>query len=93
MYSLLYQQKQKAEMEMQKAKPSFFVIQRASVPIVKAGPARSIKVGLFVFVVALILSLYAFYKEGDLIRFLLGDLVASKIEETKTGRVKWIQID
>ncbi len=57
---------------IQEETPSFTYLQKPTVPIVKSEPDRIIIVIAFLLFIWAFLSLYVFYKEGDLSRLLLG---------------------
>ena len=69
-YNTLAQQLQMAEAKVQEETPAFTTLQSATVPVRKAGPARSRMVLIFLFVVFLGTTAYIFYKEGELKKLL-----------------------
>lgn len=69
-YNTLAQQLQMAEAKVQEETPAFTTLQSATVPVRKAGPARSRNVLIFLFVVFLGTTAYIFYKEGELKKLL-----------------------
>lgn len=75
LYNKLYDEQfkkvSKSEADVQKDVPAFITLQSATVPVEKTGPVRSKKVLIFTAIVAIVLTLYIFYKEGDLISLLL----------------------
>lgn len=65
-YSQASAQLQQAEMDVQKETPAFTVLEPATVPIRKAGPARAKMCIIFLFLAFLGTTAYALYKEDDL---------------------------
>ena len=65
-YSQASAQLQQAEMEVQKDTPAFTVLEPATVPVKKAGPARAKMCIIFLFLAFLGTTAYALYKEDDL---------------------------
>lgn len=55
-----------ASARVQEETPAFTTIQRATVPVKKAGPARAKKLLMFLFLAFLGTTVWAFHKEGDL---------------------------
>lgn len=55
-----------AKARVQEETPAFTTIQRATVPVKKAGPARAKKLLVFLFLAFLGTTIWAFHKEGDL---------------------------
>jgi len=55
-----------ASARVQEETPAFTTIQRATVPVKKAGPARAKKLLVFLFLAFLGTTVWAFHKEGDL---------------------------
>lgn len=55
-----------ASARVQEETPAFTTIQRATVPVKKAGPARAKKLIVFLFLAFLGTTVWAFHKEGDL---------------------------
>lgn len=55
-----------ASARVQEETPAFTTIQRATVPVKKAGPARAKKLLIFLFLAFLGTTIWAFHKEGDL---------------------------
>lgn len=55
-----------ASARVQEETPAFTTIQRATVPVKKAGPARAKKLLIFLFLAFLGTTVWAFHKEGDL---------------------------
>ena len=55
-----------ASARVQEETPAFTTIQRATVPVKKAGPARAKKLLIFLFLAFIATTLWAFNKEGDL---------------------------
>ncbi len=70
-YAQASAQLQQAELDVQKDTPAFAVLQPATVPVRKAGPARSKMCIVFLFLAFLGTTAYALYKEDDL-KSLLG---------------------
>ncbi|MBQ8463065.1 MAG: chain-length determining protein [Prevotella sp.] len=62
---------QAAEAKVQEETPAFTTLQRATVPIVKAGPSRAKICLIWLFLAFLGTTVYVLYKEGDL-KSLLG---------------------
>ena len=65
-YSQASAQLQQAEMDVQKDTPAFTVLEPATVPVRKAGPARAKMCLIFIFLAFLGTTAYALYKEDDL---------------------------
>ena len=65
-YSQASAQLQQAELEVQKETPAFTVLEPATVPVRKAGPARAKMCLIFLFLAFLGTTAYALYKEDDL---------------------------
>lgn len=65
-YSQASAQLQQAEMDVQKETPAFTVLEPATVPVRKAGPARAKMCLIFIFLAFLGTTAYALYKEDDL---------------------------
>ena len=65
-YTQASAQLQQAEMDVQKETPAFTVLEPATVPIRKAGPARAKMCIIFLFLAFLGTTAYALYKEDDL---------------------------
>jgi uncharacterized protein involved in exopolysaccharide biosynthesis len=65
-YSQASAQLQQAEMDVQKETPAFTVLEPATVPVRKAGPARAKMCIIFLFLAFLGTTAYALYKEDDL---------------------------
>ena len=65
-YTQASAQLQQAEMDVQKETPAFTVLEPATVPIRKAGPARAKMCLIFLFLAFLGTTAYALYKEDDL---------------------------
>lgn len=59
-----------AKARVQEETPAFTTIQRATVPVMKAGPARAKKLLTFLFLAFIGTTIWAFNKEGDLKRLL-----------------------
>ena len=55
-----------ASARVQEETPAFTTIQRATVPVKKAGPARAKKLLIYLFLAFLGTTVWAFHKEGDL---------------------------
>ncbi len=55
-----------ASARVQEETPAFTTIQRATVPVKKAGPKRAKKLLIFLFLAFLGTTIWAFHKEGDL---------------------------
>ncbi len=70
-YTQASAQLQQAELDVQRETPAFTVLEPATVPVRKAGPARAKMCLIFLFLAFLGTSVYALYKEGDL-KQLLG---------------------
>ena len=62
-------QMQEAEMKVQENTPAFTTLQSATVPVLKAGPARAKLCLVFLFLAFLGTSVYILYKEDDLKQF------------------------
>ncbi|MBR5039080.1 MAG: chain-length determining protein [Prevotella sp.] len=65
-YTQVATQLQAAEAKVQEDTPAFTTIQRATVPVKKAGPARAKRVLIFLFLAFICTTVWAFHKEGDL---------------------------
>lgn len=65
-YTQVATQLQAAEAKVQEETPAFTTIQRATVPVKKAGPARAKRVLIFLFLAFIGTTAWAFHKEGDL---------------------------
>lgn len=65
-YNTLAQQLQMAEAKVQEDTPAFTTLQSATVPVKKAGPGRAKMVLMFLFLVAMGITAYILYKEGQL---------------------------
>lgn len=65
-YNTLAQQLQAAEAKVQEETPSFTTLQSATVPVKKAGPARTKTVLIFLFLAFLATSAWILHKEGQL---------------------------
>ena len=59
-------QLQQAEMQVQAETPAFTILQSATVPVEKAGPARAIWCLVYLFLAFLCTSAYILHKENDL---------------------------
>jgi uncharacterized protein involved in exopolysaccharide biosynthesis len=70
-YTQASAQLQQAELDVQKDTPAFTVLEPATVPVRKAGPARAKMCLVFLFLAFLGTTVYALYKEDDL-KSLLG---------------------
>ena len=66
-FSTVGAQLQAAEAKVQEETPAFTTIQRATVPLKKAGPVRSKLVLLYCFLVFIVTCIYIFHKTGYLI--------------------------
>lgn len=71
-YSQVATQVQVAEAKVQEETPAFTLLQPATVPVKKSGPKRAQTCLIFLFLAAIVTTLYIFHKEGDLLT-LLGD--------------------
>lgn len=65
-YAQASAQLQQAELDVQKDTPAFTVLEPATVPVRKAGPARAKMCIIFLFLAFLGTTAYALYKEDDL---------------------------
>jgi len=65
-YTQASAQLQQAELDVQKDTPAFTVLEPATVPVRKAGPARAKMCLVFIFLAFLGTTVYALYKEDDL---------------------------
>ncbi len=65
-YTQVASQLTAASARVQEETPAFTTIQRATVPVKKAGPARAKKLLTFLFLAFLGTTVWAFHKEGDL---------------------------
>lgn len=73
-YSQVATQVQVAEAKVQEDTPAFTLLQPATVPVKKSGPKRAQICLIFLFLAAIVTTLYIFHKEGDLLTLLtLGD--------------------
>ena len=72
-YSQVATQLQLAEAKVQQETPAFTLLQPATVPIRKAGPARAKICLVFLFLAFLATSLWIIHHEGHLIPFFTGD--------------------
>lgn len=73
-YSQVATQVQVAEAKVQEETPAFTLLQPATVPVKKSGPKRAQICLIFLFLAAIVTTLYIFHKEGDLLTlFALGD--------------------
>ena len=70
-YTQASAQLQQAELDVQKETPAFMVLEPATVPVKKAGPARAKMCIIFLFLAFLGTTGYVLYKEDDL-KSLLG---------------------
>ena len=70
-YAQASAQMQQAEADVQRETPAFAILQPATVPVQKKGPARAKMCLIFVFLAFLGTSVYVLYKEDDL-KQLLG---------------------
>ena len=70
-YTQASAQLQQAELDVQKETPAFMVLEPATVPVKKAGPARAKMCIIFLFLAFLGTTCYVLYKEDDL-KSLLG---------------------
>jgi uncharacterized protein involved in exopolysaccharide biosynthesis len=70
-YTQASAQLQQAELDVQRETPAFTVLEPATVPVRKAGPARAKMCLIFLFLAFLGTTVYALYKEDDL-KSLLG---------------------
>ncbi len=64
---------QLAEAKVQEETPAFTTLQPATVPIIKAGPNRIMKVLSFLFIAVVVVTIYVFKKEGDF-KILFSDI-------------------
>lgn len=71
-YTQIMAQLQAAEATLQEETPAFTTLQAATVPVEKAGPSRARNCLLVTVLAAIVLTLYAFYKEDDLAPLILG---------------------
>ena len=65
-YNAVAQQLQLAEAKVQEETPAFTTLQRATVPVKKAGPSRAKMVLIFLFLAFVALSVYILHKENQL---------------------------
>ncbi len=65
-YTQASAQLQQAELDVQRETPAFTVLEPATVPVRKAGPARAKMCLIFLFLAFLGTTVYALYKEDDL---------------------------
>jgi len=72
-YSQVATQVQVAEAKVQEETPAFTLLQPATVPVKKSGPKRAQICLIFLFLAAIVTTLYIFHKEGDLLTLLTGD--------------------
>lgn len=72
-YSQVATQVQVAEAKVQEVTPAFTMLQPASVPVKKSGPARAQICLIFLFLATIVTTLYIFHKEGYLLPLILGD--------------------
>lgn len=72
-YSQVATQVQVAEAKVQEVTPAFTMLQPASVPVKKSGPARAQTCLIFLFLATIVTTLYIFYKEGDLLPLIFSD--------------------
>ena len=72
-YSQVATQVQVAEAKVQEVTPAFTMLQPASVPVKKSGPKRAQTCLTFLFLATIVITIYIFYKEGDLLPLILGD--------------------
>ena len=59
-------QMQRTEMQVQEETPAFTILQRATVPVEKAGPKRAQICLIFLFLAFLVTTAWILHKEGDL---------------------------
>ena len=71
-YSQVATQVQVAEAKVQEETPAFTMLQPATVPVRKSGPKRAQTCLIFLFLAAIITTLYIFHKEGDLLPLFTG---------------------
>lgn len=72
-YSQVATQVQVAEAKVQEETPAFTLLQPATVPVRKSGPKRAQTCLIFLFLAAIVTTLYIFHKEGDLLPLFSGD--------------------
>lgn len=72
-YSQVATQVQVAEAKVQEDTPAFTLLQPATVPVKKSGPKRALTCLIFLFLAAIVTTLYIFHKEGDLLPLFSGD--------------------
>ena len=72
-YSQVATQVQVAEAKVQEDTPAFTLLQPATVPVKKSGPKRAQTCLIFLFLAAIVTTLYIFHKEGDLLPLFSGD--------------------
>lgn len=72
-YSQVATQVQVAEAKVQEETPAFTLLQPATVPVKKSGPKRAQICLIFLFLAAIVTTLYIFHKEGDLLPLFSGD--------------------
>jgi len=72
-YSQVATQVQAAEAKVQEETPAFTLLQPATVPVKKSGPKRAQICLIFLFLAAIVTTLYIFHKEGDLLPLFSGD--------------------
>ena len=71
-YSQVATQVQVAEAKVQEDTPAFTMLQPPTVPVKKSGPKRAQTCLIFLFLAAIITTLYIFHKEGDLLPLFTG---------------------
>lgn len=72
-YSQVATQVQVAEAKVQEDTPAFTLLQPATVPVKKSGPKRALICLIFLFLAAIVTTLYIFHKEGDLLPLFSSD--------------------
>lgn len=72
-YSQIAAQLRFAEARVQEEKPAFTLLQPATVPVKKTGPARARTCLVFLFLAFLATTAWVFHKENHLIPFFFGD--------------------
>ena len=83
-YSQVATQVQVAEAKVQEETPAFTMLQPATVPVKKSGPKRAQTCLIFLFLAAIITTLYIFHKEGDLLPLFTGDDVEDSADSAGT---------
>ena len=76
-YSQVATQVQVAEAKVQEETPAFTLLQPATVPVKKSGPKRAQICLIFLFLAAIVTTLYIFHKEGDLLTLFLATMMTT----------------